>query len=193
MTAMTDVAFLLLTFFMLTAKMKPSEPVVVDTPSSVSEIKLPDIDIMTITIDNTGKVYFNVDGQHKRLALINKINEQASLGLSQEEKVSFANSGSMGIPFQYLKQYLAAPVTERNSLEAPGIPSDSVANELGTWVRNARIVGDNKYRIVIKADQGTKYPDVRKVINTLQDQDINKFNLITDLETNPNKLASIKK
>ena len=39
MTAMTDVAFLLLTFFMLTAKMKPQEPVVIDTPSSISEIK----------------------------------------------------------------------------------------------------------------------------------------------------------
>lgn len=191
MTAMTDVAFLLLTFFMLTAKMKPSEPVVVDTPSSISEIKLPDVDIMMITVDKDGKVYFNVDGQFKRKALIDKVDQLLNLGFTQEEKASFANGGSFGVPFQYLKAYFATSPAERSHLEAPGIPSDTTANELGTWVREARIVGENKYRIVIKADQQTKYPDVRKVINTLQAQDINKFNLITDLETNPAKLAAL--
>ena len=55
MTAMTDVAFLLLTFFMLATKFKPDEPVVVDTPSSISEIKLPESGIMQITIDKQGR------------------------------------------------------------------------------------------------------------------------------------------
>ena len=188
MTAMTDVAFLLLTFFMLTARMRPSEPIIVDTPSSISEIKLPEIDIMTITIDKTGRVYFNADGQFKRRALIDRIDERLAMGLSEEEKVSFANSGGFGVPFKYMKSYLSTPPGERALLMQPGIPSDSTANELGTWVREARVAGGNKYRIVIKADQDTRYPDVRKVINTLQAQDINKFNLITDLETNPGKL-----
>lgn len=56
MTAMCDVAFLLLTFFMLTAKAKPQETVIVDTPTSISETKLPDAGTLTILVDKTGKV-----------------------------------------------------------------------------------------------------------------------------------------
>ncbi|HZH94347.1 MAG TPA: biopolymer transporter ExbD, partial [Flavisolibacter sp.] len=70
MTAMCDVAFLLLTFFMLTTKFKPDEPVVVDTPSSVSEIILPDVDIMTITVDKEGRVFFGVSNQTDRQEML---------------------------------------------------------------------------------------------------------------------------
>ena len=45
MTAMTDVAFLLLTFLLLTANFLKQEAVVVSAPSSVSEIKIPETNI----------------------------------------------------------------------------------------------------------------------------------------------------
>ncbi len=192
MTAMTDVAFLLLTFFMLTAKMKPTEPVVIDTPSSISDTKLPDTEILTISVDHDGKVYLNMDnvnvnGVGSRAKLIDDVNTYASLGLSPELKARFVNAGTFGQPIRGMKPWLEAPPGERSKMPAPGIPIDSTNNELATWVTYARLAGNNRYRIVIKADQTTKYPAIRKVINTLQDMDINKFNLITDLETNPNK------
>ena len=64
MTAMCDVAFLLLTFFMLTTQFKSDESVIVDTPSSISEIKLPDTDIINITITQDGKVFFSIDNKN---------------------------------------------------------------------------------------------------------------------------------
>ncbi len=60
MTAMCDVAFLLLTFFMLTTQFKSDESVIVDTPSSISEIKLPDTDILNITVTADGKLFFPI-------------------------------------------------------------------------------------------------------------------------------------
>ena len=51
MTAMCDVAFLLLTFFMLTAKFRPQEAVMVDIPASISKIKVPESNIALVHVD----------------------------------------------------------------------------------------------------------------------------------------------
>src|SRR5580658_7339023 len=107
MTAMCDVAFLLLTFFMLATKFKPDEPVVVITPSSISQITLPDVDIMLITVDPKGRIFFSVDNPLKRMALIDDINSVKNLNLTPDEKTAFSKDASIGFPFNQLKSYLS--------------------------------------------------------------------------------------
>ena len=123
MTAMTDVAFLLLTFFMLTAKMKPQENVVIDTPSSISETKLPDAGTLTILVGKDGKIFLDMAGQHTRMELINNMNSTYSMGLSEQEKMLFTNVGSFGVPRSQLKKYLNTIPTERPKFPATGIRS----------------------------------------------------------------------
>src|ERR1043166_1341076 len=96
MTAMCDVAFLLLTFFMLATKFKPEEPVVVKTPSSISEIPLPDVDIMLLTVDPKGRIFFSIDNKGMRQSLIEGINSDKNLGLSKQEMSAFAIGASIG-------------------------------------------------------------------------------------------------
>lgn len=200
MTAMCDVAFLLLTFFMLTAKMKPQEPVAVDTPSSISETKLPDAGTLTILVDSEGKVYLDMAGQHTRLELIKEMNSQNQMGLSEEDQLKFTIAGAFGVPRNQLKKWLELGPTERAQIKVPGIPADSTNNELGPWIHNARLAQfkmkqegkvTDEYVIVVKADQNTPYPAIQKVINTLIDINVNKFNLITSQETDPNKTKAI--
>lgn len=205
MTAMTDVAFLLLTFFMLTAKMKPQENLVIDTPASISETKLPESGTLTILIGKDGRIFLDMTGQHTRIELINSMNEQYQMGLTEQEKLLFANVGSFGVPRTQLKKYLNTIPTERTKFPAPGIPVDTVdvnKSELANWIHNARLAqfkmkqeGKVKedYVMVVKADKDTPYPAVQKVINTLVDINVNKFNLITGLEADPNKLQAVKK
>jgi len=190
MTAMCDVAFLLLTFFMLATKFKPDEPVVVKTPASISEIPLPDVDIMMITVDKNGRIFFSIDNKNMRYSLIENIDEYKKLGLTEQEKKMFAIGSSVGIPFSQLKSYLAANPDQQKEFDtrSAGVPTDTTVNseqnELAAWIRSARNTNP-RLRIVIKADEGAEYPQIKKVIRTLEGWKIFKFNLLTNLKAIP--------
>ncbi|HEY5916324.1 MAG TPA: biopolymer transporter ExbD [Chryseolinea sp.] len=186
MTPMVDLAFLLVTFFMLTTKFRPEEPVLVDTPSSISEIKLPERDIMMITIDQEGRVFFDVDGKNTRVTILQKMGERYKVEFTPEEIKRFSVLSSFGVPMSNMKQLLNAKEGERKSIneQTKGIPSDSLKNELADWINYGRHANP-KFRIAIKGDGQANYPIVKQVIQTLQEQKVNKFNLITNLEEAP--------
>ncbi len=181
MTAMTDVAFLLLTFFMLATKFKADEPVTVTTPSSISEIKLPETDILLLTIDKDSKVYFSMDGDQNRITLLEKMAEKYKLTFTPEQKKSFSLLSSFGVSIKLLGQYLDMDAEKRKNFKQEGIPSDSLNNELADWVLQARYTNKD-LRVAVKGDGEAGYPVVKQVIATLQDKKVNRFNFITSLE-----------
>ena len=185
MTAMCDMAFLLLTFFILTAQVKPQDPVVVDTPASISDTKLPSKDIMTIAIDRNSHVFFGIDGQFDREKMLEFVAGKYKVGFTPEEIKEFSLTSSFGVPLGNLRQLLNAK--DKAKFQQNGIPCDSLNNELTDWVAYARYANP-KLRITIKGDVNASYEVVEKVMNTLQDQNINKFNLITDLKAKPKTL-----
>lgn len=202
MTAMCDVAFLLLTFFILTAKAKPQETVTVDTPSSISESKLPEVGTLTILVSKEGNVFLDPAGSHARKSLIAFMSDQYQMGLDATEQNKFVNLGSFGAPMKDLKKVLDSDSQERGKLST-GIPIDTAdinKSELANWIHQARLAQFNykkemmaegkevdEYAIVVKADKDTPYPAIQRVINTLTDINVNKFNLITSQEGDPNK------
>ena len=192
MTAMCDVAFLLLTFFMMTTEFRGDESVIVDTPSSISEIKLPETDILNVTISSDGKVFFNIDNKNfTRERLLERISEKyPELQFTPEEERAFVLTGTIGVPLAELKGYLGLEENDRKMYSQPGIPVDSTNNELGIWIMQGRLSNPNA-RITIKGDQACPWPVVKKVMDTFQDKNVNKFNLITDLELDPNKLKGL--
>jgi len=184
MTPMVDLAFLLVTFFMLISKFAPEEVVVVDTPSSTSDIKLPESDILTITVDKDGRIFYGVEGQHTKRELIDKMSAKYNIAFSEAEKAKFSNTASFGVPIANLKQLLNAPESQVKNIKQPGVPADSLNNELGDWIYQTRL-SNPKVRIAIKGDNDADVPTIKKVIKTLQDKKVNRFNLITDMEAKP--------
>jgi biopolymer transport protein ExbD len=184
MTPMVDLAFLLVTFFMLISKFAPEELVVVDTPSSTSDIKMPESDILTISIDKTGKVFYGVEGQHTKMALIDKIGKKYNVSFTETEKAKFALMPSFGVPVGSLKSLLKLNPDQLKKVNQTGIPYDSLNNELGDWVMQTRY-SNPKVKIAIKGDIDANVPAVKQIIKTLQDNKINRFNLITDMEAKP--------
>ncbi len=191
MTAMCDVSFLLLTFFMLATKFKPPDLVEVVTPASISDTKVAETNIITISIDKDGRVFFDMDGIPTKLELIDEIDNNMKLGLTKQEKQNFALSAGVGVPFNQLKSYLNLQPSDQKSFKSPGIPVDTTltdSNQLFKWVAYARIVNPQA-RLSVKGDGGVKYPVVRAVFATLANKKIqgHKFYAVTSLKANPNQ------
>jgi biopolymer transport protein ExbD len=187
MTAMCDVAFLLLTFFILTTQFKPDEAVVVDTPTSVSEIKLPDAGVLMINVDSKGVVYLGVD-EGFRIATLDKIAKKYNLNFTDKEKNEFKLTSSVGVPVAGLKSLLSIPTAKRSKAKQTGIPTDSTNNELAEWILAARQANPT-LRIAVKADKKTPYKAAKSVIATLQapPNNINRFMLVTGMEKKPKR------
>ncbi|WP_300484730.1 biopolymer transporter ExbD [Flavobacterium sp.] len=187
MTAMCDVAFLLLSFFVMTSTAKLPEPLPVDTPASTVQTKLPDSDLATITVGK-GKVFFGVVGKDIRILTLEKIGEKYNIEFSDKEKKQFSLVDGFGVPVGSLKQLLALTGEERNKEGLqPGIPYDSTDNQLREWLLAARLatkeLNTAELKIAIKGDAKEEYPTVKKVIDILQKQKVNKFFLVTGLRS----------
>ena len=184
MTAMCDVAFLLLTFFVMTSTAKIPEALPVDTPSSTVQTKLPETDLATLTVGK-GKVFFDLKGKEVRTKTLELMAEQYGVTFTDEDKVMFSRMDDFGVPILNLKQIIEMKASDRSKAGQPGIPTDSLNNQLKDWVRNARLanieINDKELQIAIKGDAQEEYPAIRKVMDILQDQKINSFSLVTGL------------
>jgi biopolymer transport protein ExbD len=185
MTAMCDVAFLLLTFFILTATAKQPEALAVDTPASTVQTKLPDSDLATITVGQN-KVFFGLQGKDIRARTLELMAQKYQLKFSDADKEKFSLIETFGMPIGDLKQIIDIPNADRNKEGLqPGIPKDSLDNQLADWIQNARLatieLHDKELQIAIKGDAKEEYPQIRKIMDILQDQKINSFNLVTGL------------
>jgi biopolymer transport protein ExbD len=182
MTAMCDVAFLLLTFFMLTSNFVAKEPIVVAVPSSISEIKIPERNIVTVLIDQEGKVFFGLDTQQDRREVLENVGKAYDISFTEKELNEFSKIGMSGVPIEKMSAFLALKPEERDTKEAAiGIPTDSLNNQFEVWIKTARQV-NRELRLAIKSDQLTPYKVIKDVMGTLQDNNENRYNLITSLE-----------
>jgi biopolymer transport protein ExbD len=186
MTAMCDVAFLLLTFFILTATAKVPEALPVDTPASTVQTKLPESDLATITIGKD-KVFFDLKGREVRKRALELMGQKYGVKFSEDEMSKFALMEGFGVPIQNLKQIIAMKNADRSKANQPGVPKDSLDNQLKEWIYNSRIanieIADKELQIAIKGDAKEEYPAIKKVMDILQDQKINSFSLVTGLRT----------
>jgi len=184
MTAMCDVAFLLLSFFILTTKFKPSEAIAVETPSSVSSKVAPNKDFVLVTIDKDGKVFLTIDDKQKRETIANSLNATRNLGI---DVAAFKNAGFVGASFSGLKSFLSLTEENRKGDQLPGIPcKDSTDNELIVWMQvvNEAYAGA-KMDLLLKGDNVAKYPAFKNVLTAFKRNGIQKFQMVTNPENAP--------
>ena len=185
MTAMCDVAFLLLSFFILTTKFKPTEALAVTTPKSVSTKPVDSKNMVIITMDKEGKAYLSIGDENteQKDAILDLVNQWKSLNLTETEKKSFRAAGSyIGVPFTQLKSYLQLTPDQLKNFKADGIPvTDTANNEMEVWMRavNSAFQGE-KMNLFVKGDNDAKYPSFKGIMTALKKNEIFKFSMITD-------------
>ena len=194
MTPMVDLAFLLVTFFMLTTQFRPDEAVVVDPPSSTSDLRAPESDILTLTIDAKKRVFFGYDKAPIKEAAIKEVAAKYGVSFTPTQVKQFTLLPNFGVPIAQLASYLDKDTEQRKALNAtlPGIPYDSLNNQMMDWVIAARKANATQFQkptyLVIKGDGDADVQTVQKVIKELQEKDINRFNLQTSLEMKPTNI-----
>jgi biopolymer transport protein ExbD len=204
MTPMVDLAFLLVTFFMLTASFRMAEPVTVDPPSSIGEITLPDNHIM-ISIDPEGRAFFGISNAEAKMNALVKMGEKYNVKFTPEQIKKFSGLPSFGVDIKDLPRYIDAKEQERTNFQPQkGVPLDSTGNQLKDWISNGGVEAVKIYerakkkaqdandelkaekpRYAIKCDAKTKYIFVKDVVKTFTDLKVYQFNLITGLEAKP--------
>lgn len=188
MTAMCDVSFLLLTFFVLTSTAKTPEVYPVDLPASTKETKIPTDDILTITVGQEN-VFVGLSGREDKIEVLQKMGQQYKIQFTQEELNAFAGMENFGVDIREMKSLLAKPASERMNKDLhKGIPyKDSLNNQLASWVSNARKSSwerkESFLKVAIKGDANEQYGTIKEIMDILQKQRQNRFYLVTGLRT----------
>ena len=220
MTPMVDLAFLLVTFFMLNANFRSTEPVNVDTPSSISEMIIP-TNVIMVTVDQGGHVFFNITGVETRKELLAAMGERYKVQFTVDEQENFAGMTSFGCRMRDMQAYLKMTNEERKRLVEVdgymGIPADTLTpggNELRDWISLGNSIAmkfgktsyedalavdpnaladDFKPKFVLKVDSKAAYIRAKNVIEIFRDLNLNNLNFVTNLEENPNAPTTVKK
>ena len=187
MTAMCDVAFLLLTFFMLATKFKPAEAKPVTPPSSVSTQPIPDKDAFIVSIDDEGKVYVMLGADNKKQAVLENINTQRQLGLTPAQIAKLAKADFYAVPHEKLAEFADLTKEQAKDVKVPGIPvMDSTNNQLYDYVYGAIAANEGKqWNWIIKGDQKSKYIVFKRVLDAFERLNAHKFKMITKMEGVP--------
>lgn len=180
MTAMCDVAFLLLTFFILATQFKPSEAVEVSPPSSVSSKHAPQKDYFNVTISKDNQIFIDMD-EGMRKDVLENVAKQRNLSFSPEDLAYFEKANYVGVPLSQLKQFIRLTPEELGKVKMQGIPSDSTNNELLSWITAAVSVSQGKVvNFLIKGDNAAKYTTFSNVIQDFKKNEVFKYNLVTN-------------
>ena len=203
MTPMVDLAFLLVTFFMLSANFRSDEPVQVDTPSSIADAEIPK-NVIMITVDKEGRVFYGfTGGQEARKNLLLRMGDRYKVKFNSEQVKEFSLLSSFGCSIQQLPQYLDLESEKRKELKST-IPTDSTNNQLKDWISFGNEEGlsagkvkydeatsktsekvnmnDFKPKYVLKVDGKALYSEAKVVIETFRDLKLNNLNFVTSLE-----------
>jgi len=208
MTPMVDLAFLLVTFFMLTSSFRSPEPVVVDTPTSTTKIQIPK-QVFLITVTKNGETYIDLTNPNVKSKVFQKVCNQMNVKVTAEEVKKFAGIGSIGLKASQISEYLELEANERTKIVQTGVPYDTSGkrSELYWWAYYTRLEAhkdfkereeeakkqklnfdkSNYIQFAVKADADARYDVVKHVVQVFRDAQVKQFQMITGLEAEPTK------
>ncbi|MBS3913509.1 MAG: biopolymer transporter ExbD [Bacteroidetes bacterium] len=207
MTPLVDLAFLLVTFFILTSSFRQPEPVTVDPPTSTTIEQIPK-QVFLITIDKDGRTFVDITNPAIKGKVFFDMCEKYNIKITKQDSLKFVGTASIGLKMSGIMDYLEKEPADRAGYPMTGIPYDTADTKKGQlywWAYYARIAAKNDFedrkaeaekrklefdmtsalKFSVKADSRTKYDVVQSVIQVFRDVKIKNFEMITGLEDKP--------
>ena len=206
MTPMVDLAFLLVTFFMLTSSFRTPEPVVVDPPTSTTKTEIPK-QVFMITVDNLGRAFIDLTNPAVKAKVFEKVCNQSGMKVDSTTVKKFTGSGAIGLKVASIPEYLELEANERTKVNQTGVPYDTTgkkselywlayytrleahadfkAREEEAKTRKLPFDKSNYIQFAVKAAADAKYDAVKNVIQVFRDAKVKQFQMITGLESEP--------
>jgi len=186
MAAMCDIAFLLLIFFILSAKPKKWEPVKSNLPYSTL-ISIRDMNSGLAEIKfGEGKLYFEMPDEQTSEQTLLQIGIKYHIPFSPVERMKLRKIDFIGVPISELKQYINGYYNDYDFFNQPGIPFATKNPELANWIYESKVaykaIHDKDLSFLIIADEKLPYPQFKYIVDVLQSQNIDKFSLATNLK-----------
>jgi biopolymer transport protein ExbD len=187
MTAFCDVAFLLLSFFIMATKQKPPEAIKVMMPSSVNTKAVEDVNQVMVTLNDKGKVFLSFSEPERRVAVLDAVTKLKGLSLGSGDLAKAKTAEFFGAPISQMQSFLNLPAAQLTGDKLPGIPcTDSTNNELTAWMTAVSTVfAGDKMNLFLKGDNNAKYPVFKQVMEAFKANDLLKFKIITNSEAVP--------
>ncbi|GGI49946.1 biopolymer transporter ExbD [Mucilaginibacter galii] len=171
---------------MLSAKFKDiNSPIQVTTPAtkySMIVCSMHDNNVAVILIRDN-KVFLQLNDVALRKQTLLNMALKRKINFNEAELSKFSLIGNFGSPMHQLKSFISQ-YNNRTHVNLQGIPIDTTANnEFYHWIQEARKAFYLQHRaelhFAIEGEQKQSYPTIKLVIDNLQKQDINKFELVT--------------
>lgn len=192
LTALVDVAFLLLAFFLMSSRFKPAGVVEVDVPVRDARhftCKFGEAPRMTIVVNEAGAVYLNFHDPRLRAQVLAQAAKASNLALTPQAVQAFSRMEDFGGSARRLHARLLGDMDASPPwILEEGIPISKTNNELADWLKWG-LKADSRLVCQIRADGDVAYPVVDAVVATLQHAGVNQFELLTHLARDP-RLAS---
>lgn len=189
MTPMSDVMTLLLCFFMLTSTFLQAEPVKVNTPSTVTQSKVAEDNILSILIDNEGRIFMGTENKNIMKSMFLSVCGKFNINPNGAQTKAFGEDPMVGTPLSQMTNYLNLETSKRAEvIQKMGIPTDSIdggMSEFQEWVKAARDAESETgvdLKLAIKSDEKTPYKVIKTLMNELQDMNENRYQLVTNLK-----------
>jgi len=151
----------------------------------VSEVKIPEQDVLNILVTPEGRVFLGTENKNNMQAMLDAMTDKFGVTLNATQVKHFREDAMVGASMSQLGSYLTLDQEKMaEAIQKLGLPLDSInggKSEFQEWVTAARDANPD-IRLAIKCDSKTPYVAIKKLMSELQDMNENRFQLITNLD-----------